>query len=473
MEPSPRAAVGSAVGSVLAHRYEIRAPLGRGGMGEVFEAVDLQLDRTVAVKILRPELAADRRLVGRFRREARTAARLSHPGIVAVYDVGEEDGRVFIVMEFVPGSTFAELAALAPLPPASVARMGAAIADALAHAHDRGVVHRDVSPGNLMLTANGDAKLLDLGIARAAQGSASGSVSTSVHGTPAYVAPEQARGGPTDQRADLYALGVVLSELLTGDAPTASGGWAGERPRVVATAGERFAAVLDRCRAFDPGERYARAERLARDLRDLAATLPSTASLPTRRPGRTTGAAARSATAPLPAIRTERLVARRSRRAPRLLLAAAMGVVVLAAAWVAVPAIWGLGIPVRPSVTGPDPLAAPTGLTVVTGCDGWLSAGAELTWSPVEGATAYRVYRSEGASYRLLATVSALAVTAEMGPGSGPAAGEGIGSRLARYRDGDLGVSLSYAYRVQAVEGLRVSARSAPVAVDTPLLCLT
>jgi hypothetical protein len=345
--------------------------------------------------------------------------------------------------------------------------MGAAIAEALAHAHDRGVVHRDVSPGNLILTARGEAKLLDLGIARAAQGSAGGSVSTSVHGTPAYVAPEQARGGPTDQRADLYALGVVLSELLTGDAPTASGGWAAERPRVVAAAGERFAAVLDRCRAFDPGERYPRAERLAEDLHALAATLPP-APLPVPGPARS-GAVTRSATAPLPVIRTERLGTRRSRRAPRLLLAAALGVMALAAAWVAVPAIWGLGIPVRPTVTGPDPLAVPTGLAVVTGCDGWLSAGAELTWAPTEGATAYRVYRSEGGAFRLIDVVSAIGTASRTGPGSGP----GTGVRGERYLDGDLGVSLSYAYRVQAVDGVRVSARSASVVADTPLFCLT
>jgi serine/threonine-protein kinase len=467
MEPSLRA-VGSPVGTVLAHRYEIRAPLGRGGMGEVFEAVDVQLDRTVAVKILRPELAADRRLVGRFRREARTAARLSHPGIVGVFDVGETDGRVFIVMEFVPGSTFTELTRLAPLPPASVARMGAAIADALAHAHGRGVVHRDVSPGNLMLTANGEAKLLDLGIARATQGSAGGGASASVHGTPAYVAPEQARGGPTDQRADVYALGVVLTELLTGDAPTASGGWAAERARVVVAAGDPFAAILDRCRAFDPAERYPRAERLAADLRALGAALPTAAALPAPTPARTTGGLARSATAPLPVIRTERLVARRSRRAPRLLLAAALGVMALAAAWVAVPAIWGLGIPVRPSVTGPDPLAAPTGLTVVTGCAGWLSAGAQLTWVPTEGATAYRVYRSEGGAFRLLDTVTAIEPASQTGPGSGPNPQDAV-----RYVDGDLGVSLTYAYRVQAVDGIRVSARSPAVVAETPLLCLT
>ncbi|HEY7668644.1 MAG TPA: serine/threonine-protein kinase [Actinomycetota bacterium] len=471
MEPSLRTAVGSPVGTILAHRYEIRAPLGRGGMGEVFEAVDRQLDRTVAVKILRPELAADRRLVGRFRREARTTARLSHPGIVGVYDVGEEGGRVFIVMEFVAGSTFTELVRLAPLPPASVARIGAAIADALAHAHERGVVHRDVSPGNLMLTSAGDAKLLDLGIARAAQGSAGGPASTSVRGTPAYVAPEQARGGPTDQRADLYALGVVLTELLTGDPPAASGGWGIERPRVVAAAGERFAAVLDRCRAFDPGERYARAQGLSTDLRALSSSLATTTPLALARRPRAIGAGSRSDTAPLPVIRTERLGTRRSRRVPRLLIVIAAGFTLLGAAWVVVPAIWGLGIPLSPRVLAPEPIPTPTGLTVITGCDGWLSAGAQLTWSASEGATAYRIFRSEsGGGFRLVDTVSA-AETSLAFPG--PASGVGGAGGTLRYLDGDLGVSLSYAYRVQAVDGLRVSARSAAVTADTPLLCLT
>ncbi|MFN8233665.1 MAG: hypothetical protein U0V56_09410 [Actinomycetota bacterium] len=265
---------------------------------------------------------------------------------------------------------------------------------------------------------------------------------------------------------------MVLTELLTGDAPTQGGGWAAERPRVVAAAGERFAAVLDRCRAFDPGERYPRAERLADDLRALAATLPSTASLHTRH-AQPTGAVARSATAPLPVIRTERLGSRRPRRAPRLLLAAALSVMALAAAWVVVPAIWGLGIPVRPSVTGPEPLAAPTGLTVVTGCDGWLSAGAELSWAPADGATAYRVYRSEGGAFRLLDTVPSVGAGANLGsgPGSGPVGAGGGG--VVRYRDADLGVSLSYAYRVQATDGLRVSPRSGAVVVDTPFLCLT
>ncbi len=207
------------LGTVLASRYEIRALLGRGGMGEVYEAVDRQLDRTVALKVLRPELAADRRFLVRFRREARTSARLSHPGIVAVHDVGEDEGRAFIVMEYVPGRTLGQIVRdEGAVAPARAARIGAAAADALAHAHDRGVVHRDVSPGNVMVTPDGEVKVLDFGIARAARGSAR-SGSPSAHGTVAYVAPEQARGEASDQRADVYALGAVLYELLTGRPP--------------------------------------------------------------------------------------------------------------------------------------------------------------------------------------------------------------------------------------------------------------
>jgi serine/threonine-protein kinase len=180
------------VGEVLASRYEIRALLGRGGMGEVYEAADRLLDRTVAVKVLRPELAADRRFLARFRREARTAARLGHPGIVAVHDIAESDGRVFIVMELVPGSTLGELVRRSgPMDPATAARLVADAADAIAHAHDRGVVHRDVSPGNVMVSPGEHVKILDFGIARAVRGSGAPRSGSDALGTLAYVAPEQ------------------------------------------------------------------------------------------------------------------------------------------------------------------------------------------------------------------------------------------------------------------------------------------
>src|SRR5512144_1913759 len=140
-----RTASPTRAGSVLAGRYELRGLIGRGGMGEVYETADLRLDRTVAVKVLRPELVADRRFVARFHREARTAARLAHPGIVAVHDFGEAGGLIYLVLEHVAGRTLTDVRRSdGPLAPARVARIGAEVADALAHAPARGVVHRDV-----------------------------------------------------------------------------------------------------------------------------------------------------------------------------------------------------------------------------------------------------------------------------------------------------------------------------------------
>jgi hypothetical protein len=153
-----------------------------------------------------------------------------------------------------------------------------------------------------------------------------------------------------------------------------------------------------------------------------------------------------------------------------LILAAATAVM-LGGAWVAVPALTGLGILVPPVVTPPDPVPVPAGLTVATGCDGWLSAGAEISWSPSEGATAYRIFRSEsGGGWTAIDTVAAPELAA---PGAGdPGLVPDASGRALRYRDGDLGVSLTYGYRIQALDGIRVSARSTAVYADTPLLCL-
>ena len=203
------------VGSVLIDRYEIRAVIGRGGMGEVFEAVDRRLKRTVAIKVLRPELAADERFLSRFRREAATAARLTHPGIVAVHDIGEDGGKTFIVMEFVAGRTLAEVASGRSNPTADrVRNIGVAAARALAHAHDRGVVHRDVSPANIMVTDDEAVKILDFGIARG--GSAALRSNAASRGTLPYVAPEVLKGAAADARADVFSLGVVAYQLVTG-----------------------------------------------------------------------------------------------------------------------------------------------------------------------------------------------------------------------------------------------------------------
>jgi serine/threonine-protein kinase len=255
-------------------------------MGEVYEAVDRQLNRTVAVKILRPELAADRRFPARFRREARTVAGLSHPGIVAVYDVGEDDGDTFIVMELVAGRTVGDLIeSESPLDPGRVARIGMSAAQALAHAHSRGVVHRDVAPGNLMVTSGDEVKVLDFGIARAARGSVRPGSGTT-RGTVAYVAPEQLRGHTPDHRADIYGLGAVLYELATGRAPFtgASAEEVAQRarteipiaPGVLAGVPASLSEAIQRCLAKDPADRPSDAGTLAELLWRAALACPPT-----------------------------------------------------------------------------------------------------------------------------------------------------------------------------------------------------
>jgi serine/threonine-protein kinase len=204
---------------VFANRYELGDEIGHGGMADVYLARDRLLDRYVAVKVLLTEFASDPTNVERFRREAQAAAGLNHPHIVAVYDWGEEDDTSFIVMEYVPGQTLREiLQSYGPLNPMDAARVAAEIADALAFAHSHGVVHRDVKPGNVLVTPQGQVKVTDFGIARA-DTSEPLTKTGSVLGTATYFSPEQAQGLPLDGRSDVYALGVVLYEMLTGVAP--------------------------------------------------------------------------------------------------------------------------------------------------------------------------------------------------------------------------------------------------------------
>jgi serine/threonine protein kinase len=207
----------------LAGRYELAAVIGRGGMGTVYRANDLLLGRTVAVKVLPAALAEeDPTHVARFEREARAAASLTHPGVVAVYDAGHEQATRFIVMEFVAGRSLAAiLADEAPLEPARAAGIAARVADALGAAHAAGIVHRDVKPANVMLTPDGSVKVLDFGIARAVDSTAL-TRTGSVLGTAAYMAPEHALGGRGDERSDIYSLGCLLYALLTGQPPFAT-----------------------------------------------------------------------------------------------------------------------------------------------------------------------------------------------------------------------------------------------------------
>jgi len=200
-------------------RYRLERPLGHGGMASVYLGRDTELDRPVAVKLLAENAAGDDGLRERFVREARIAARLSHPNVVSVYDAGQEDGRPYIVMECVEGETLSELLARrGRLPPPEARDLALQAARGLAHAHAAGLVHRDIKPQNLLLREDGTLKIADFGIARAAEGTALTQAGT-VLGTAAYLAPEQALGEEVGPAADVYSLGAVLYELLTGRPP--------------------------------------------------------------------------------------------------------------------------------------------------------------------------------------------------------------------------------------------------------------
>jgi serine/threonine-protein kinase len=200
-----------------AGRYRIERELGRGGMASVYFAHDEELGRDVAVKYLADHLSGDDAFRARFVREARLAGGLAHPNIVRVYDVGEHDGRPFIVMEYVPGTS---LDRVGRLPAARAVGVGVQACAGLQHAHDAGLVHRDVKPANLLLRDDGVLKIADFGIARATESTRQTQAGTLL-GTAAYLAPEQIAGGEASPASDIYALGAVLYELLTGRVPYA------------------------------------------------------------------------------------------------------------------------------------------------------------------------------------------------------------------------------------------------------------
>jgi eukaryotic-like serine/threonine-protein kinase len=265
---------------VLNGRYELHARIARGGMAEVFLARDQVLDRSVAVKVLFPEFATDPAFVERFRREAQSAANLTHPAIVGVYDWGSYRGTYFIVMEYVRGRSLAEiLRAEGTLHPDRAADIATDIAGALYFAHRNGVVHRDIKPGNVLITPQGHVKVTDFGIARAVGGNTDNLTQAgSVMGTATYFSPEQAQGLAVDPRSDLYSLGVVLYEMLCGHPP-----FAGESPVAIAyqhvqgtptpprqldpAIPQALEAITLKLLAKNPANRYATAEDLRADLR--------------------------------------------------------------------------------------------------------------------------------------------------------------------------------------------------------------
>src|SRR5215216_4818094 len=220
-------------GRILDGRYRLGSLLGVGGMARVYLASDWVLERQVAVKVLSPPFAQDPVFVERFRREARAAARVSHPNIVAVFDSGSDAGQHYLVMEYVAGQSLAELLARqGRLVPRRAAELAIQVCGALAAAHAQGLVHRDVKPANVLVGDDGQVKVTDFGIVKAAAATTLTGTGT-VLGTAAYLSPEQAQGHPVDARSDLYSLGCVLYELLCGSPPF--GSWADRSAVAIAT----------------------------------------------------------------------------------------------------------------------------------------------------------------------------------------------------------------------------------------------
>lgn len=273
---------------VLNGRYELHRRLARGGMADVFLARDQLLDRPVAVKVLFPQFAAEPTFVERFRREAQAAANLNHPSIVAVYDWGEHDDTYFIVMEYVEGRSLAEIiSAEGTLHPDRSAEIATDVAAALGFAHRNGTVHRDVKPGNILITPSGQVKVTDFGIARAFGGGDDLTQTGSVMGTATYFSPEQAQGKNVDPRSDLYSLGIVLFEMITGSPP-----FLGDSPVAIAykhvqeapprptsinpAVPKSLEGIIARLLAKNPDQRYASAEDVRADLRRFREGQPLT-----------------------------------------------------------------------------------------------------------------------------------------------------------------------------------------------------
>ncbi len=309
---------------VVDNRYALSRPLGGGGMAKVYLAHDEVLDRDVAIKLLREQFAGDEEFVERFKREAQSAAALSHPHIVQIYDRGRsEGGEYYIAMEYVPGGTLKDrLVGAGRLDPDEAAGVAEQVADALSAAHEKGVVHRDIKPQNVLVTRSGDVKVADFGIARAA--SSSVTTTSAVMGTAGYMSPEQARGETVGPASDLYSLGVVLYEMLTGNLP-----YEAESPMALAMrhvseparsprednpeVPEALDAITTRLLAKSPEARYPSADALANDLEriqsgrapavvDAEKTQLMTAPLPPlpRREAQTARTAVRRSNGPAP-----------------------------------------------------------------------------------------------------------------------------------------------------------------------------
>jgi len=289
------------VGELIAGRYELEELVGSGGMSSVYRAHDKLLERTVALKVLHEQFMRDDAYVERFRREARAVAQLAHPNIVTVIDRGEQGGRQFIVFEYVDGMNLKELLDQeGPLDPREAIELSLQVARGLAFAHENGLVHRDVKPQNVLIDAEGRAKVTDFGIAHALDVDGM-TITGTIMGSSNYIAPEQARGEPVDEQSDIYSLGCVLYELLTGDVPFDGDNFVAVAMRhvndPVPTVGEvrrdipaHLDWTVERAMAKENDERFASMSEFAAELEACHAELDGAAGatvvVPPRRPPR-------------------------------------------------------------------------------------------------------------------------------------------------------------------------------------------
>jgi serine/threonine-protein kinase len=280
----PRTLLREPIGNVLADKYRIEGLLKRGGMGAVYRGTHLMLQKTVAIKLIKPELVTSEDTIRRFHREARAASQLDHPNIVTVYDLGQaEDGTLYIAMELVPGTSLKELVKKeGPLQPERALRLAKSIASALALAHRNQIIHRDLKPQNIMVSEDSEGreqpKLLDFGIAKTFESEGPALTSTGlVLGTPHYMSPEQAKGTAVDNRSDLYALGIILYEMLVGKVPFDDKSipailvkHLNEMPRPLSQLrpglDPALEAIVLRCLEKEPANRYQSAEGLSEAL---------------------------------------------------------------------------------------------------------------------------------------------------------------------------------------------------------------
>ena len=320
-------------GELVANRYEVEELVGSGGMSSVYRAVDTLLERNVALKVLHARYGDDEEYVERFRREARAVAQLSHPNIVTVIDRGDDDGQQYIVFEYVDGESLKELVdRTGPLPARRAIELAIQVGEALAFAHHNGLVHRDVKPQNVLVTEDGEAKVTEFGIARSLDVEHGVTQTGTVLGTSNYLSPEQARGQQVTPVTDVYSLGVVLYELLTGDVPFPGENFVAvamkhineEAPSLFEQRPDipiRLVAAVDRALAKDPADRFPTMDAFVAELRACLAELGEPD-------------AARTFIQPGPVLRQSR--PHRARAAPRrrwpvgLLLLLAVGAVLLA-----------------------------------------------------------------------------------------------------------------------------------------------